>query len=89
MTSDAITSADEHQLGPDSSSPNVPHGTVTKYQITSTKAYPGVAHNYSVYVPAQYDGKTPAAVMVFPEPGGPTSRSFRLGCNPLSRRYSC
>jgi gluconolactonase len=62
--------ADEYQYGPDSEIHDVPHGVVTKHEIVSGKAYPGVHHNYWLYVPAQYDGKTPAAVMVFQDGGG-------------------
>src|SRR5580704_10027347 len=55
-----------YKYGPDSSPQDVPHGTVSeKKEIVGSKAYPGVHHDYVVYVPAQYDGKTPAAVMVF------------------------
>lgn len=55
-----------YSYGPDSSPQDVPHGTVSaKQEIVSSRAYPGVHHEYVVYVPAQYDGKTPAAVMVF------------------------
>ncbi|MDB5355708.1 MAG: gluconolactonase [Phycisphaerales bacterium] len=65
-----ISRADDYQYGPDSEIQNVPHGVVTKHEIVSGKAYPGVHHDYWLYVPAQYDGKTPAAVMVFQDGGG-------------------
>jgi len=55
-----------YKYGPDSSPQDVPHGTVSeKKVIVGSRAYPGVHHDYMVYVPAQYDGKTPAAIMVF------------------------
>src|SRR5690242_5476607 len=43
---------------------DVPKGTVTKYRHES-KVYPGIFRDYYVYVPAQYDAKKPAALMVF------------------------
>ncbi|MBL8174632.1 MAG: SMP-30/gluconolactonase/LRE family protein [Bryobacterales bacterium] len=58
--------SEEYVYGPDSSrQPGVPKGTVTKHVWTGSKIYPGTVHDYWVYVPAQYDGEQPAAVMVF------------------------
>jgi enterochelin esterase family protein len=57
-------SAYEH--GPDSvRQPSVPQGKVTQHQWIESDVYPGTRRHYSVYVPAQYDGETPAALMVF------------------------
>src|SRR5437588_1577222 len=57
--------ADDYQLGPDSQEhADVPKGIVTKHSWTST-IYPGPARDYWIYVPAQYDPKQPACVMVF------------------------
>ncbi|HEX5244124.1 MAG TPA: alpha/beta hydrolase-fold protein, partial [Tepidisphaeraceae bacterium] len=70
MSATSIALADDYVLGADSQPHDVPHGTVTQSTITSQKAFPGVVHRCSVYVPAQYDGKTPAAVMVFQDGGG-------------------
>jgi sugar lactone lactonase YvrE/enterochelin esterase-like enzyme len=61
---------DEYTLGPDSQPQDVPHGVVTQHAITSEKSFPGVHHDYWLYVPAQYDAKSPAAVMVFQDGGG-------------------
>jgi gluconolactonase len=44
--------------------PGVPTGTVTAATIGPSAIYPGVTHNTWVYVPAQYDGSTPAALLV-------------------------
>src|SRR5882724_1538192 len=64
----------QYSYGPDSSPQDVPHGKVSeKREIVSAKAFPGVHHDYWIYVPAQYDGKTPAAVMVFNDGNGFTS----------------
>ncbi len=61
----ACYSADDYKLGPDSEvQPNVPTGVVTKHTWKS-KVFDGTTRTYQVYVPQQYDGKTPACVMVF------------------------
>src|SRR5258706_638843 len=61
-----ISVAEEnYTLGPDSQrQEGVPRGTVTKHEWKSN-VFPGTVREYYVYVPAQYDDKTPAAVMVF------------------------
>lgn len=41
-----------------------PTGEVQKYSFTSTGIFPGTVRDYWVYVPAQYDGKTPACLYV-------------------------
>ena len=62
--------ATDYPLGPDSNvQPGVPQGKVTQHKWTSTKVFPGTERDYWVYVPAQYDGKTPACVMVFQDGG--------------------
>ncbi len=55
----------EYPFGEDSMPKDgVPKGKVTKHQIRS-EVYPGTIREYFVYVPAQYDAKEAAAVMVF------------------------
>ena len=62
----AIAFADDYQLGPDSQRQDgVPRGTVTKYEWTESKVYPGTVRDYWVYVPRQYDNAKPTAAMVF------------------------
>lgn len=62
---------DDYHLGPDSEPrEGVPHGQVEKFTFSHSKVYPGSTHDYWVYVPAQYDAKTPAALMVFQDGGG-------------------
>jgi len=57
--------ADDYQLGPDSQrQPGVPRGKVTKHTWKS-HVFDGTNREYYVYVPAQYDGSSPACVMVF------------------------
>ena len=51
--------------GPDSQrQPGVPKGEVTKL-IWRSKVFPNTIREYYVYVPAQYNGQSPAALMVF------------------------
>jgi len=41
-----------------------PKGEVLKFSFEKSKVYPGTYRDYWVYVPAQYDGKTPACVHI-------------------------
>src|SRR6266478_1265676 len=67
--------ADDYVLGPDSQrQPGVPKGTITQEKWTS-KIYPGTTRDFWVYVPAQYDGSKPAALMVFQDGGGYVSET--------------
>src|SRR5262249_7802964 len=55
--------------GPDSQQhKGVPRGILSKHTWRS-EVFPGTARDYWVYVPAQYDGKKPACVMVFQDGG--------------------
>src|SRR3954471_19602850 len=55
-----------YELGPDSLiRRGVPKGTVRGPVTLASHVYPGVAHDYWVYVPAQYDGTTDVSLMVF------------------------
>jgi enterochelin esterase family protein len=55
-----------YRLGPDSEPQSgVPQGTVTEWEKLPSQAYPGTLHDFCVYVPAQYDPATPAALMIF------------------------
>src|SRR5476651_2014613 len=66
---------DQYKLGSDSQpQPGVPEGKVTEYDWNNSKVFPGTERKYWVYVPAQYDAKTPAAVMVFQDGGGYVKR---------------
>jgi len=57
---------DDYTLGPDSMvKDGVPAGKVVEGVWTSDKVFPGTERKYFVYIPAQYDGTTPAALMVF------------------------
>jgi enterochelin esterase family protein len=64
-----LRAADDYKPGPDSrEQPGVPKGKVTQHRWTS-QVFPGTVRDYWVYVPAQYDGKEPACVMVFQDGG--------------------
>jgi enterochelin esterase-like enzyme len=42
----------------------VPKGELRKFSHTSARIFPGTVRDYWVYIPAQYDGKTPACLYV-------------------------
>lgn len=66
----ALPAADDYQPGPDAQrQPGVPEGRVTKH-TWSSRIFAGTTRDYWVYVPAQYDGSAPAAVMVFQDGAG-------------------
>jgi hypothetical protein len=55
-----------YKLGPDSlEQAGVPHGKFVGPLTLSCKVYPGTAHTYWIYVPAQYDATRSASLMVF------------------------
>jgi enterochelin esterase family protein len=67
----SLRAADDYKLGPDSEEhPDVPKGKVTQHVWDHSEIFPGTVRDYWIYVPAQYDGKTPAALMVFQDGGG-------------------
>lgn len=57
--------AEEYVHGPDSNPQDVPHGEVIQQPPLESQIFAGTKRRFSVYVPAQYDGSTPAALMVF------------------------
>ncbi|HZT82708.1 MAG TPA: alpha/beta hydrolase-fold protein [Gemmataceae bacterium] len=66
----AARAADDYKLGPDSMEHDgVPKGKVAKYTWKS-EIFPGTVRDWWIYVPAQYDPKQPACVMVFQDGGG-------------------
>ena len=61
--------ADDYVLGIDSQpNPNTPKGKIEKSEWKSN-IFPGTVREMSIYVPAQYDGKAPAALMIFQDGG--------------------
>jgi enterochelin esterase-like enzyme len=61
---------DEYKLGPDSMEQNVPRGQIVAYPNWKSEVFAGTVRDFWVYVPAQYDPKVPACVMVFQDGGG-------------------
>jgi enterochelin esterase family protein len=55
-----------YPMGPDSfRHEGVPRGKVSTHEWRESRVYPGTVRRYYVYVPARYDAKKPAALMVF------------------------
>lgn len=66
---------DQYVLGPDSQpQPGVPQGRIIEFEMATSRTYPGFQRKWWVYIPAQYDGKTPAALMVFQDGGNYVKR---------------
>lgn len=56
----------QYRLGPDSmAQEGVSKGEIRGPFVIPSQVYPGTQHTYWVYVPAQYDPKIPASLMVF------------------------
>jgi gluconolactonase len=71
--------AEDYALGPDSQpQPGVAKGAVTKHKLAPGKFYPGTPHDYSIYVPAQYDASKPAPLMIFLDGSGALNNSVRV-----------
>jgi enterochelin esterase-like enzyme len=60
--------------------PGVPVGTMSAKILHTSKIYDGMRSEYWIYVPAQYDPKIPAALMVFQDGGFYNDRD---GNNPV------
>ncbi len=61
--------------GPDSyQHPGVPEGKLSEKIVHTSKIYDGMRTDYWIYVPAQYDPKTPAALMVWHDGQGLVAR---------------
>jgi enterochelin esterase family protein len=57
--------------------PGVPSGTLSEKIVHSSKTYDGMKSEYWIYVPAQYDARTAAALMVFQDGQAYTDRDGR------------
>ena len=63
--------ADNYELGPDSMvKEGVPRGRVEQFSFSESKIFPGTQRDCWIYIPAQYDGSKPAALMVFQDGRG-------------------
>lgn len=68
----------DYSLGPDSQpQQGVVTGTLTRHVLVPGKVFPGSAHNYQVYVPAQYDPARPAPYMIFLDGSGYAGNGVR------------
>ena len=66
----AAYAIDDYKLGPDSmEQKDVPKGTMVQFRYKS-EIFAKTERDVWVYTPKQYDGKTPACVMVFQDGGG-------------------
>jgi enterochelin esterase-like enzyme len=54
--------------------PGVPKGKLSEQIVHHSKVYPGMESNYWIYVPAQYNAQTPAALMVYQDGQGHIQR---------------
>lgn len=64
-------SRDLPAFGPESYlKPGVSSGALSEKLVHTSKIYSGMNSNYWIYVPAEYDPKTPAALMVFQDGQG-------------------
>ncbi len=55
--------------------PDIPTGKLSEKIVHTSKIYDGMKSEYWIYVPAQYDPKTPAALMVFQDGAAYTNRN--------------
>ncbi len=58
--------------------PGVPSGKLSEKIIHTSKIYDGMRSEYWIYVPAQYDSRVPAALMVFQDGGWYTDREGNI-----------
>src|SRR6266702_6108467 len=74
-----LLQAQDYALGPDSQpQPGVPKGVVTRYKLEPGRFYPGTPHNYSIYVPAQYNSARPVPFMIFLDGSGAAGGNVRV-----------
>ncbi|HXG48668.1 MAG TPA: alpha/beta hydrolase-fold protein [Methylomirabilota bacterium] len=74
---------DVYVLGPDSQPhPGVPQGRVIGPLTHASQVFSNTTRHYWVYVPAQYDPKTPAALMIFQDGHAfvSTNGDYRVPC---------
>ena len=66
LTASAAPIDDVYLLGPDSlPHEGTPHGKVIGPLTLASQVFTNTTRHYWIYVPAQYDAKTPAALMIF------------------------
>ncbi len=69
--------AEEYPLGPDSTerATGTPQGRVEKFAFNDSRVFPDTTRDCWIYIPAQYDGSKPAALMVFQDGGAYVSET--------------
>ncbi len=73
---------DQYVLGPDSlPKDGVPRGKVVPMPQWESKIFAGTTRDWWLYIPAQYDGSKPAAVMVFQDGGASKGDQKQTGPN--------
>jgi gluconolactonase len=74
-----VACAQPANFGPDSAvQPNVPKGALTKAVLAPGKIYPGVPHDYQVYVATKIDPAKPAPYMIFLDGNGYAGPGMRI-----------
>lgn len=64
--SPAFSQEDEYPIPPEAiRKEGIPQGKVIRGKFSASTVFPGTERDYAVYIPAQYDGNAPAALMVF------------------------
>ena len=67
-----------YDLGPDSQLQLAsPKGALSKHTLAPGKYFPGTPHNYSLYVPKQYDAAKPTPFMIFLDGSGALGAGVR------------
>lgn len=62
---------DDYTNGPDSfKQAGVPEGVVSEHEWSNSRIYPGIYRKFWIYTPANYDGKSPLALMIFQDGEG-------------------
>lgn len=71
LLANRVAAVDDYVLCPEAKPmAGVPKGTVTEYTFATSKVFPGTTRKFWVYVPAQYQPKSAAALMVFQDGNG-------------------
>lgn len=65
-----VLAQESFELGQDSQRrAGVPQGVITELRWEDSRVYRNTERDWWIYVPSQYDGETPAALMVFQDGG--------------------
>ncbi|HSJ04768.1 MAG: alpha/beta hydrolase [Verrucomicrobium sp.] len=85
FTATAAPQDDQYVLGPDSlAQEGVPRGKVIPMPPWQSKIFEGTTRDWWIYVPAQYDGTTPASVIVQQDGGASKGDAKQTGPNNIT-----